>query len=212
MTDASNFRDLYRSIYSRFGFPLEPNHGIGAADLDATEKVNGIALPRALREYYEVAGREEHFNSAHNRIHAPCDWRVDGDRLVFMEENQGVVLWSASLNSADDPTVWQAFNDDKLEWFEECERTSVFLAVMLHYQAVQGGMSFVGMSYLPDDMDESLESGRWTCFGTVNRLTAYSRDGQVVCTEPEMGLMVGANSEASVFQLEREFDTELEML
>ena len=103
-----------------------------------------------------------------------------------MEENQAVSLWGVSTRNseADDPPVSQGFNDDAIAWQLEHRRCSIFMAVMLHYQAVCGGFPFCATGDAPDKSDYRFEKHGWTHYGEVNSLMAYSRQNQVVCLAP----------------------------
>src|SRR5690349_13306014 len=141
-----SFRRYYRGIYDAFGYPLSERTALSPEVLDAGRKRLGVPVPRALRDYYLVAGRERRFNSCHNRLLPPSKWTVDQRRLVFMEENQAVVYWGVGTRNpdADDPAVWQGVNGEPIAWYAEHRKCSVFLAVMLHYHAVNGGFPFCG--------------------------------------------------------------------
>lgn len=157
----------------------------------AAAKSLGVVVPPALNDYYAVAGNEKRFNHSHNRLLSIKDWYVNKKRLVFMEENQAVVLWGVSTGNPqnDDPPVSQSVNDDdEMQWYQEDRHCSVFIAVMLHYQAVSGGFSHYASAPIPPGLKRKMKAG-WTCYGTSNRLTAYSRQNQVVCVEPDLGLL-----------------------
>jgi hypothetical protein len=105
------------------------------------------AAPRVLREYYGIAGRLD-LNRAHNQLYTPHKWFVDAGKFVFMEENQEVVYWGIPISAevGDDPPVSQGVNvvDQPIDWHPEHGACSEFLLVMLHWQAVCGGMRFTG--------------------------------------------------------------------
>ena len=60
----------------------------------------------------------------------------------------------------------------------------MFLARMLHYQAVNGGFRFCGTAAAPDKLRYQFEANGWTDYGVVNSLRALSRPNQVVCLMP----------------------------
>jgi len=181
-----SFKSYYRTIYATFGYPLNERTAVSPEVLDAARKRLAVPLPRAVRDYYLVAGRERRFNTSHNRLLPPSKWTVDKGRLIFMEENQAVVYWGVSTRNprGDDPRVWQGVNGEPITWYPEHRKCSVFLAVMLHYQAVSGGFRFCGRADVPDQTDYRFEEHGWTCYGEVNSMTAYSRPNQVVCVMP----------------------------
>jgi hypothetical protein len=183
----ARFRKYYRSIFRTFGYPLTERTALSPAVLAVAEKRLGVRIPAALRDYYLVAGRERRFNMCHNRLLPPSRWAVDQRRLIFMEENQSVVWWGVSTRNpgSDDPPVSQGINDEPITWCSEQRKCSVFLTVMLHYQAVTGGFRFCGSAAAPEQSSYRFEENGWTRYGTVNTLLAFSRPNQVVCLMPE---------------------------
>src|SRR5262249_26178212 len=89
-----NFQDQYRRAYESLGHPLTHREGRSQTRIRAVERRLGVHLPKALRDYYLVAGTERRFNQIFNHLYAPEEWFIDGEKLVFMEENQAVVLWA----------------------------------------------------------------------------------------------------------------------
>jgi hypothetical protein len=181
-----SFTTYYRMIYRTFGYPLTPRTALWREILGGAEKRLGIKIPAALRTYYLLTGRERRFSTCHNRFLAPQDWSIDNHRLIFMEENQRVLWWGVSIRNpdSDDPPISQGINDEPIQWFREHRKCSVFIAVMLHYQAVSGGLRFCGSADAPDESSYRFEEHGWTYFGEVNSLMAYSRANQVVCLMP----------------------------
>jgi hypothetical protein len=182
-----SFKKYYGTIYKTFGYPLSDRTSLSASVLIAAEKGLGVQVPTALWDYYLVAGRERRFNTCQNRLLSPSDWAVDGHRLIFMEENQNVVCWGVSIRNpaADDPPVAQGCDDDEsMRWRAEHRKCSVWLAVMLHFQAVSGGFRFCGWGSAPEQSNYRFERSGWTYHGEVNSLKAYSRPNQVVCLVP----------------------------
>jgi hypothetical protein len=179
-----NFKNLFRSLFKSFGYPLKPSHALPASVIAKAEKRLEIKVPFALRDYYLVAGRERRFNQCHNRLLPPSEWRLDKRELIFMEENQWVVFWGVSIANpkSKDRPVYTAVNDDPLTWHREHTRTSGLLAHVLHYHAVSGGMPFVAYGDAPKRC--RLEDHGYTCYGKVNSQHAYSREGRVVFVEP----------------------------
>jgi hypothetical protein len=186
----ASFKPYFRAIFDRFGYPLKNGAKVPAEELSATEKRLGVPIPRAVRDYYLVAGRERRFNTCHNRLLPPKGWSIDKKNLIFMEENQTVVWWAVSTRNprSNDPAVFQGVNDEPITWVREHRRFSVFLALMLHYQAVSGGFRHLGSAAAPDNIHEKLKHG-WNYVGEVNQVWAFSRQDQVVCVTPGGGLL-----------------------
>lgn len=194
-----NFKKYYQTIFDSFGYSLDRRDSIDLSSITDAEKSLGVVVPVAFRDYYLIAGHEKRFNQCYNYLITPTKWRVENHQLIFMEENQSTVLWGISTNNldSDDPPVSQTANCDKLEWYQESSRFSVFIAVMLHYQAVNGAFKYSAHS---NDVKKLINgiNNEWTCCGTVNNLTAYSRKNQVVCIEPSMGILVAGKTKADL--------------
>ena len=92
-SDMINYQDQYRRVYESLGHPLTHREGRSETRIRAVERRLGVRLPKALRDYYLVAGTERRFNHIFNHLYAPEECFISGEKLVFMEENQAVVLW-----------------------------------------------------------------------------------------------------------------------
>src|SRR6266481_8167056 len=69
-----NYQSLYRRTFATLGTKLTARDRTPPEKIAAAEKKLGLRLPRALRDYYLVAGRERFLNHAHNHLCAPRDW------------------------------------------------------------------------------------------------------------------------------------------
>jgi hypothetical protein len=204
----SSFNQYYRTLFSTFGYPLTERSGISPELVAAAERRLGVKCPASLRDCYFVAGRERRFGACHNRLLAPQQWNIDKRRLIFMVENQAVVWWGVSTRNpdSDDPPVSQGVNDDPIPWVPEHRKCSVFLAVMLHHQAVNGGFRFYGKADAPDKSDYRFQENGWIYYGEVNSLKAYSRANQAVCLTPpgflpfmqKISVLAGAKTKAGL--------------
>ncbi len=196
----SSFKNYYRRIYQTFGYPLGERTALSPEGIAAAERRLGVRIPAALRDYYLVAGRERRFGACHNRFRAPPQWEIDKQRLVFLEENQAVVLWGVSTRNPNspDPPVSRGVNDEPITWAPEHRKCSVFLAHMLHCQAVMGGFRFYGRADVPEGFDYRFAENGWTYYGEVRSLMAYSRPNQAVCLEPPMTVLAGAKTKGGL--------------
>lgn len=183
----TNYQEFYRSTFAILGHPLTPKDAIPDAEIAAAEEKSGVRLPTALREYYLVCGKEQRLNEAFNRLLNPQDWALDGSNLIFMEENQAVVLWAVSVNdpATEDPPVFQASNNDPLEWTAEQEHCSVFLVSMLHLQVTWGaGMRWYAEAIASASLVDSLDRA-FRFVGEINQMRAYNRQNLAVCFLPQ---------------------------
>jgi hypothetical protein len=91
--------------------------------------------------------------------------------------------------------------EDEIEWHKEHDKCSVFISVLLHYQAVSGALGACASGSAPEDVHEMLKQG-WQYVGEANQLWAFSRQNQVVCIMagggppfvPAMVLMAGGKT------------------
>jgi hypothetical protein len=182
----ASFKKYYRTLFETFGYPLTERTAVSAEAVAAAQKRLGVRIPAALRDYYLVAGHEHRFNTCCNRLLPPPKWTVSKQRLLFMEENQWAGWWGVSTRNpdSDDPPVSQGIKYEPIIWYRAHRKCSVFLAVMLHYQAVSGGFRFCGRADAPDQFDYCFEEQGWTYYGEGNALEAYSRRNQVMCLMP----------------------------
>ena len=129
------FKGYYRRRFAEFGEPLTDADGLGDDAVAGLLEERRLTIPSALADYYAVAGRHS-INRQHNRLYRLEELEWQGDRLVFMEENQCVAFWSVARADADadDPLVWQAPNTEPLEWLAESYRVSQFLMAVWRWQ------------------------------------------------------------------------------
>jgi hypothetical protein len=206
------FTERLKSTFATLARPLMPEDGEPEPSVAESEARLGLRLPPVLRAYYLLAGRCDQFNLPHNRLLRPEKWSVDGGKLVFLEENQCVVVWGveAGTSPEDDPPVYQGpkVRGRPTEWYLEHERCSEFLLVMLHLQAVWGGYEFLGGSEItPAALEEFLKG--WTLVGRISQLRAFSREGSAACVIQDGGpsqLYVGGQTERDFEAIEAELE------
>jgi hypothetical protein len=180
----SSFKKHYRSIFEMLGCPLTKGTAMSSEELARAEKRLGTSVPTALRDYCLVAGRERRLNTCYHRLLSPAEWWVDQRRLIFMQENQSVLWWGVSTrgHETNDPSVWQGINDEPITWLRESRHLSEFLASILCYQAVRGGLPYCGAADAPENSNYRLDD-EWTYFGEVGGAKTYGRANQAICLE-----------------------------
>jgi hypothetical protein len=204
---AERFRGLLSDIIGR----ASRGHGYPARSVEAAETRLGLRLPEPLRDYYLSVGRHK-INRAHNRLWPPDALAVSQGRLVFMEENQCVVFWGVRGGSpAADPVVSQTTDLEEGDWVAE-SACSQFLPAMLCWQAVGGGLPHIGYSEPLDQVAVRRSLRGWPRVGRIQDLSAFVREGQVVCVirEGESALLhIGARSRRDFQALESGLGVEL---
>src|SRR5262245_51306813 len=207
-----SFSERLESTFATLVRPLTPEDGEPEPSVAQAEARLGLRLPAVLRAYYRLAGRHDRFNRAHNRLRRPGEWSVDGGKLVFLEENQCVVVWGVGVSGSpeEDPPVYQGtiIRGQPTEWHLEHERCSEFLLVMLHLQAVCEGYEFLGGSDITPEALARFLTG-WTPAGRVNELLAFHREGGAACViegEGSSQLYVGGRTERDFEAIEAELE------
>jgi hypothetical protein len=124
-------------IRRHLGRAPQASDGVPEATLRKAEKRLQIRLPRAMRDYYLLAGAVDHLNRAHHQLFSPDRLRIEDGHLWFMEENQAVVRWGLPLQrlSEGDPPVYQRANAASATCFSENLSFSTFLIRIYDWQA-----------------------------------------------------------------------------
>ena len=134
-----DFTQLYTATVTMLGHELQPADGLSEGDIERRESALGVRLPDALRLYLRIAGRLDKLNRSHNQLCTLEELEIRDGYLIFMVENQAVVSWGvrAADLSQRDPEVWQALNEEPVEWFSEGMPLSYFLVFSLAYQGFE---------------------------------------------------------------------------
>jgi hypothetical protein len=173
------FAERYRAAFESLGLPLRPKDALKSDSLENL-KLEGLHLPVALREFYLVAGNEAVLNQSFNRLLAPEDVFVESGRIVFMEENQGVVYWGIKSDGMDEnPIVEQGINvvGQPIEWHSEDTTCAEFLEAMLYWQAsFGGGLKYPVQAGVSPDFKAKLERD-FRVVGKIGEMHAFAREG-----------------------------------
>jgi hypothetical protein len=167
----------------------------------------------SLRDYYAVVGRHK-LNQHHNRLLSPADLFLGTDHLVFMEENQAVVYWGLPCDELGEknPPVFQSQSPEKGPWYKEGARCSEFLIAMLYWQAVGGGLPYIGYLERAGAGVVRQIKRTWLLAARTEELLAYGEPGQAICVLPEKKtalVQVGARTRRHFRDIEERLGTEL---
>jgi hypothetical protein len=196
--------------FAKLGLPLSERHRVPLDELEEAERRLGLPLPGVLRQYYLLAGRHP-LNLALNELRAPSELSMEGDVLVFMDENQGVVRWgiAGSGLALEDPPVLQARTGAELTWYPEDDSLENFLLLMMHWQAVSGGLPFLA-SWSARSFDIGIG---WELAAQAHEMTAYSRSSAALCVVREndqahiyLGALDASAFEAASAELDVDWD------
>lgn len=147
--------ELERTAAWLLGRPLAQSDGVPAAEIEAAEARLGARAPAALKALHLAVGGDATLMSAFQQFLPVEAWELFGDKLLFLEENQGVCVWAVDASGK----VFQAEDPDSGEWFEEPCGLDEFLHAVLHYQMAEGGYPFAGNLPADDFVDvEALEA------------------------------------------------------
>ena len=178
------FADSYREMFATVGVELGTEDACPPADVEDAERRLGVRVPRCLKEYYLLCGREKRLNQFHNRLLPPGKWFTDSGHVVFMEENQRVVYWgvAADREAKADARVFQGVNRrEGIEWHPEHDSCFTFLKVMALWHASFGGaVGNRAVGYVEATARNMLD-GEWQLVGEVNDMRAYRQDGRAIC-------------------------------
>jgi hypothetical protein len=134
-----DYVNLYNELVQQLlGRKLKRSDGISVSEIKKQERKLGGSLPEAMRDYYRVAGRLDELNKFNNRLFDLDELEIEGEYLLFMEENQVVVLWGIKKTDAKpDPEVLQRVNLDHAEWYSEKLTFSQFMIRMYKWQVTE---------------------------------------------------------------------------
>ncbi len=143
------------------------------------------ALPAVWRTFMQDVGDEAELLSAFQQFRAPADLDIVDGHVVFLEENQGVVLWAFRLgdNNPDDPDVVQfVVTDEGLDGpFSEQTPLGAFLRATLIMQATHGDGLLPHIGYVERGLGTAavLEAAGLRVVANAGTLTALMGDDAI---------------------------------
>jgi hypothetical protein len=205
----------YEQVFCDLGRPLRSSDGEPEKSIRREESRLGIAIPAALRTFYRVAGRATDFNAVCDRFRPPSEWTLDGNHLIFAEEQQVVVLYGVRIDKPEltDPPVLMATRSSSLLWYKVSASVSEFASVYMLWNATFGGaMECVGSALATRGVAAKLRRD-WLCIGEVNRMRAYLQPSRAACYlkwNDGWRVFVGTCSEADMCIVANELGIALE--
>jgi hypothetical protein len=172
--------ESYRNIVSTLGYPEDQIHGVSLSLIESCEMQMSLPLPLELRTYYEEVGAMA-LNHAHNRLYAPNELQCIDDYVVFLEENQCVVVWGFRHGTSEqNPAIFQGHpGSPHYTWYPEKWACREFLTQTLYLHTLFGG--FVHSAQLTDRAVLSAIVHEWTSAPyNDDELRLYYRDGIIV--------------------------------
>lgn len=126
---------LGRKLNSADGYTFE--------EIQQAENLLGLTIPEPLKRFYSLVGKVDTLTSSFQRFLPLDELQAEGDKIIFLAENQEVCLWSTT--SVGD-TVWVRYNENDA-WMAEPTGLSEFIKLIMYYNCAQGGYEFGGMAY-----------------------------------------------------------------
>jgi hypothetical protein len=111
----SKMRTTAENILGRH---LTEKDGLNVSEIEAVEKSLGIKLPAVLRDFHLLVGNLEMFISSFEQFVEPY---INGEMLVFLEENQGVCYWGVNIQNPENELVFMCtdLETEIPEWHSE---------------------------------------------------------------------------------------------
>jgi hypothetical protein len=143
MSNTETCRDVIRRLYGP-ALALRPE---SEEEIRRGEAILERPLPKVLSDYYRFSGHGDRLNQVQDRLLAPTRLQSRDGAVVFYDENQGVVRWGVlEIDwNQDDPPVYYAANESKLEWKFDHARLSDFFVTMAYWQAVNGALENIAL-------------------------------------------------------------------
>jgi hypothetical protein len=127
--------ETFKTFVQRYlGREWRAPDGLSRKIVDKAEARLGIRIPSSLKCFYLTLGAVPELCSIHNIIFGPEGLEVDEGYLIFMDENQSVVLWGIKKRDLkkSDPIIWQR-NNTSDEWYSEEKTLAELLASMFDW-------------------------------------------------------------------------------
>jgi hypothetical protein len=179
----TTFEQRYSETLASLGRPLRRVDRLPEKEIKKAEARLKVTIPDALRAFYRTAGRATDFTQACDRFLYPNRWSVEGEYLVFAEENQAVVLYSIRLSQSPvaDPPVFMSANGDSFRWYTVCASVSEFISVYMLWHGTSGAAMRCGGEALASKSTATRLRRNWSYVGEVNKMRAYSQHGRAAC-------------------------------
>ena len=127
----------------------------------AAESRLNLLLPEPLKELFSVAGGSRDILNADFRIYMPEKLHVEGDHLIFCEENQGLEAYGIPLESLQatmqpDPQVDVRRMHAK-SWAREAQSLSAFMLGLAAWQVLLAVPESARCPYPEDELAKLLQ-------------------------------------------------------
>jgi hypothetical protein len=213
LAKASTFRKRYRVVLEGLYGSIPAGAGLSEKEISLSERKLGFKLPAALRQFYLLSGKFKRLIKAHNRFYSPAKFSRDGNKIIFLEENQGAFFWALDakrLEEADPPVLQgvESADAEAIHWHPECDRCSDFLVGMICWQAANGGLPYGGWAAAPKAVERQLREFM-TLVWEVPKFLICGENGAVVCLAKHRGykhIQAAAKTRADLERVRQTFN------
>lgn len=169
---------IEETLYSILPWTQKQHSGMSEEKLLQCENDLNVKLPNQLRTLYSIAGLDVTTMTAFNIFRSPEKLIIEGDKLIFLEENQGACSWSVELGTQN-PKVYMQWAKES-EWIAEDITLDQFISLMLYNQCIQMGYKYCGIIGLPGDELYDILEGEWEKVVDYNGLHVYKQHGALI--------------------------------
>jgi len=136
----SFFENKYKEAFKQLNLQLSEKDGVEEYYIGIQEQLMDIQFPRALRQYYLIAGRHG-FNTGQNQLLSVNELYTWKNYLVFMKESNGMENWGIQLEQIKDidPPIYAGLDSISIDPYIQDVCCSDFLIFTLFSHAITGG-------------------------------------------------------------------------
>lgn len=151
---------------------LTANDGYTSEEIKQAENVLGLTMPESLKLFYSLVGKVDVLTSSFQQFLPLDELQSDGDKIIFLAENQEVCLWATTIH---DNTIWVKYCDDE-GWITEPIGLLDFILLTMYYNCAQGGFEFGGIAENKEAYSAILEyvQKEWDKVVQYNALIIYA--------------------------------------
>ena len=170
-----NFIQIVEQLLGR---KLNTDDGYTSDEIKQAENMLGLTMPKALRLFYSSVGKVEMLTSSFQSFLPLNELQSDGDKIIFLAENQEVCLWATTIH---DNTIWVKYCDEE-GWITEPIELLEFIKLTIYYNCAQGGFEFIGVTEHEKAYPTILEyvQKKWDKVVCYNALIIYSYQDNLI--------------------------------
>lgn len=171
-------KNIIQTAEQLLGRKLTANDGYTTDEIKQAENMLGLTMPEALRHFYLSVGKVEVLASSFQRFLPLDELQSDGEKIIFLAENQEVCLWATTIH---DTTIWVKYSDDE-GWITEPIGLMDLILLTMYYNCAQGGFEFGGIAENEETYPAILEyvQKEWNKVVQYNALIIYAYQDNLI--------------------------------